>query len=72
MQAVIVPKAGPVSHYRRVLSDDEAVRVATTALRIEQCLGRPQAVDYLVDRTGQTVVLKASRLEPNPGETAAA
>jgi pyruvate,water dikinase len=72
MQAVIVPKGGRLGQHRRVLSDDEAVDVAATARGVEQCLGGPQAVDYLLDRAGRTIVLKASPLEWNsPGAAVA-
>jgi hypothetical protein len=73
MEAVVVPKGGPLGRYRRVLTDDEAAHVAGTAMGVERCLGPAEAVDYLLDPAGRVVLLKASALERNgSGATATA
>ncbi len=41
------------------ISDDEAVRVAEAALRLEEHYGRPQDVEWAIDEAGRLVVLQS-------------
>lgn len=45
------------------LSDDEALRVAETALRLDRHFDQPQDIEWALDRDGQVVVLQTRPLQ---------
>ncbi len=55
-------KMDDARRYQRVLSDAEASLVASTALQIERCLGRPVAVEWSLSTDATVMVLQAETI----------